>query len=104
METFFNQRADDEGLFAPLDSFSDPGIGGGSFVGRHDPGLDSYPSRRHFIDVREVEIPVEGQGNGSWYRRRSHSEGMGSFASLDELCSLLHPKSMLFVDYYQRLI
>ena len=64
-------------------------------------GKDIFPARRQFVNHRDIEVPVQGHGEGAGDRRGRHNEDMGWAIApvfLPETGALCHAEPVLFVN------
>ncbi len=66
-----------------------------------EPRLHGNPSRWKFIDYRDGQIPVEGEGQGSWDRGGGHHQHIGVCPLPPQRCPLDDAELMLFIDDHQ---
>ncbi len=91
-----------EELMKRLDSLNvvDKRIGALTLTGRDPLGLDGGTTRRHLIDDGQVQVAVQGQGQGTRDGRGSHYQqvGDGRRAFLAQGSALAHAEAVLLVD------
>src|SRR5918992_1692711 len=97
-----HERADHVSLPSFLDLLSDLLIGPEPFRGVDDPGLDRLPSRRQFVYQGDLEVAVECEGEGPWYRGGSHDEGIRGGPFLAEHRPLADAEAVLLVHDDER--
>ena len=67
----------------------------------HHTVFNRFTSHRHLMNHRKVHISIKDHGQGTRNRRCTHNQNMGSQSFVRKMHSLFHPKSVLFVSYYQ---
>ena len=95
-----DQGIHDEGLASLRDLVADEIVHRGALVFPHAQGLDRFPARRHLVDDGNVQVPVQGHGQGAGDRRRRHHEHMrrdAAGALRPKPGPLVHPEAVLLV-------
>ena len=95
---FLDEGKDDEGLPSLLDLRPDEVVHDVATLGKLVPSHDGWPSRRHLVDDRPVQLAVEGQGEGARYWRGGHDEQVGTSSLLTEGRALHDAETLLLVD------
>src|SRR5215217_4623772 len=92
-----DERADHVSLPSFLDLSPYLLIGPESFCGVDDAGLDRLPSRWQFVYKGDLEVAVECEGEGPWYRGCRHDEGVRGGPFLTEHRPLADAEAVLLV-------
>ena len=81
--------------------FADKGVDPGPLVLPHQEGVDALAARGQLVDDREVQVPVEDQGQGPGNGRGGHDQQMGVPALLRQGGPLGHAEAVLLVGHHQ---
>src|SRR3954452_3116979 len=95
---FLDDGVDDVGLAALVDLLLHEAVGLLNAVGGVVLGLDRLPAGRELVDYGDVEVTVEGHGEGAGDRGGGHDEDVGGDALLDEAEALEDAKAVLLVN------
>src|SRR5215218_1204702 len=97
-----DERTDHVSLPSFLDFFPYLLVGPESFGGVDDASLDRLPSRRQFVYKGDLEVAVECEGEGPWYRGGRHDEGVRGGPFLTEHRPLSDAEAVLLVHDDER--
>ncbi len=98
---FLDQRADDVGLPSLLHLLPHEAVGLVPLVREGADGLDPLPARRHLIDERDVQVAVDGEGQGARDGRGGHHQHVGTAALGPQRGPLHDAEAMLLVHHHQ---
>ena len=99
---FVNQGMDDKGLPPLLDMPGDEAIDRPPPFRIEPAGKDFLAARRQFIQGGQVQVAIQGQGQGAGYRGSGHNQGVRIFlAFLPQGKTLHYAETMLFIHYRQ---
>ncbi|OQA18176.1 MAG: hypothetical protein BWY63_02140 [Chloroflexi bacterium ADurb.Bin360] len=95
---FLDQRIDDESLSSLRDLIADEPISRFTLSGGKHTSFDGLPSRWHFIQHRDIQVPPQCQFQRARDWRRRHHEQMRVVSFLPQGAALLDTETVLLVN------